>query len=44
MRLPKGGNHVIFLAFKLTSKPEDIKQYKADDKKGEATSAKSTKN
>jgi hypothetical protein len=40
----RGGNHVIFLAFKLTSKPEAIKQYKADDKKEEGTPAKSTKN
>ena len=40
----KGGNHVIFLAFKLTSKPEAIKQYKADDKKDAGTPAKSTKN
>jgi type IX secretion system PorP/SprF family membrane protein len=40
----RGGNHVIFLAFKLTSKPEAIKQYKADEKKEEVTPAKSTKN
>jgi hypothetical protein len=40
----RGGNHVIFLAFKLTSKPQAIKQFRSDDKKGEGTPAKSTKN
>jgi hypothetical protein len=40
----RGGNHVIFLAFKLTSKPEAIKQYKAADKNEEGTPAKSSKN
>jgi hypothetical protein len=29
----RGGNHVIFLAFKLTSKPEALKQFNADEKK-----------
>jgi type IX secretion system PorP/SprF family membrane protein len=40
----RGGNHVIFLAFKFTAKPEAIKQFEADDKKGEVTPSKTTKN
>jgi len=40
----KGGNHVIFLAFKLTSKPEAIRQFKVEEKKEEVTPSKSTKN
>jgi type IX secretion system PorP/SprF family membrane protein len=37
------GNHVFFLAYKLTAKPTPIKQFKADDKKAESTSPKSSK-
>jgi type IX secretion system PorP/SprF family membrane protein len=36
------GNHVFFLAYKLTAKPTPLKQFKADEKKAETSPPKST--